>query len=304
MTALALRETFEPFIPETVELSAPVRVTGGDVMAHARLAGPAGAPAIIALGGVSAGRRLLADEQGEGWWPGVAGLDAALDPGQARLLGVDFLAEACSPYPSVEDQAAAVLAAADAAGFDRFRIVGASYGGVVAMAVALAAPERVGALDILCAAARPHPMASAWRSIQRDIIALAQAAGLPETGVDIARRLAMTTYRTPEEFAERFSSLDEVERYLGACGARHAARTSPQRALALSRSLDAADLAVEAIRCPTRFLGVTSDRLVPPDDIAATAARISGAACTFIESRYGHDGFLKEVEAVNAFLTA
>ncbi len=309
MNAHSLFREPEPDCCAAREIAAHVIIRGQALSVRARLAGPRDAQAVVVLGGISAGRRLLADETGCGWWPGIAGDGCALDPLTQQLLSVDFLDEACEPYPSVDDQARAMLAAADAAGLDRFRLAGASYGGMVALQMAAIAPERVERLDVLCASARPHPMAEAWRAIQRDIVHLADRAGFGAEGVALARRLAMTTYRTPEELALRFrdgggSARDAagVEAYLRHCGERYARTTTPARFIALSRSLQDADVPVERIAAPCRLLGVTSDQLVPAGDVARTAARIPGAQCVFIDSLYGHDGFLKEIEAVSAFL--
>ena len=286
------------------------RPGGGWLEARGRLSGPDQGPASIVLGGVSAGRGLCPDESCEGWWPGVAGPGGALDPRRRRLLSVEFLGEEAGPYPTLADQAAAALALADAAGLDRFSLVGASYGGVIALEIAATAPERVRKLDILCAAARPNPMTTAWRSIQRETVSLALEAGLGARGVDLARRLAMTTYRTAEEFDGRFTGAapgsrdaDGVEAYLEARGAAYAANTSPERFLALSRSMDSADVAVERITAPTRFLAFTSDQLVRVGNIETTAQRMTHASVRTVDTLYGHDGFLKETDAVNAFLS-
>ncbi|MFP4518101.1 MAG: homoserine O-succinyltransferase [Oceanicaulis sp.] len=285
----------------------PAPATGW-LEACGRVIGPEDGPATVVLGGVSAGRRLIEDSDGPGWWPGVATHGGALDPARRRLLSLDFV-DAAAPFPTLADQAEAVLALADAAGIERFALVGASYGGVIALELAARAPERVRKLDILCAAARPNPMATAWRSIQRETVKLAVEAGDPARGIDLARRLAMTTYRTHEEFAQRFSrpqpgqrDATGVEAYLAARGAAYADATSPDRFLALSASMDSADVAVERITAPARFLAVASDRLVPPADIEATAARMARAQVETIESLYGHDAFLKETARVNAFL--
>jgi homoserine O-acetyltransferase len=301
MTALARQTPPASWPVEDIVCGFAAR-SGGWYEATGRLAGAPDGPAMVVLGGISAGRRLLADADGAGWWPGVAGPGGALDPRRGRFLSLDFLGSEARPFPSVDDQADAVLALADAAGIERFALAGASYGGMIALAIAAAAPDRVVRADILCAAARPHPMAAAWRSIQREIVHLGLETGRGAQALDLARRLAMTTYRTPEEFAGRFASPAEADSYLAACGARYAAATDPERFLVLSQSMDAVDIAVETIEVPLRFLAIHSDRLVPPEDVAASAARAPRASLTRIDSLYGHDGFLKEVEAVNAFL--
>lgn len=301
MTGLAWQTPPAPWPVEDIVCGFAAR-SGGWYEATGRLAGAPDGPVTVVLGGISAGRRLLADADGAGWWPGVAGPSGALDPRRGRFLSLDFLGAEARPFPSVDDQADAVLALADAAGIDRFALAGASYGGMIALAIAAAAPDRVLRADILCASARPHPMAAAWRSIQREIVHLGLETGRGAQALDLARRLAMTTYRTPEEFAGRFASPAEAASYLAACGARYAAATDPERFLVLSQSMDAVDIPVETIEVPLRFLAIHSDRLVPPEDVAASAARAPRASLTRIDSLYGHDGFLKEVEAVNAFL--
>ncbi len=287
------------------------RPGGGWLEARGRLTGPTDGAATLVLGGVSAGRRLFADDDGPGWWPGVAEAGGALDPSTRAFLSLDFLGETAPPFPSLDDQAKAALALADAAGLDQFNLVGASIGGTVALEIAARAPERVRKVDCLVAAARPNPMATAWRSVQRDVVRLALASGEGAAGVDIARRLAMTTYRTAEEFDQRFTDPEPgcrdangVESYLAAAGQRYAQITTPERFLALSRCMDSADIAVEHITAPVRYLAVTSDRLVPPSDIRHTTARMPKAELVEIDSLFGHDGFLKEVQAVNAFLRA
>lgn len=285
--------------------------SGAWVEAKGRVHGPASVPPVIVLGGISASRRLIADGQGPGWWPGVAGPGCVLDPSRHQLLSFDFLAEDARPWPTANDQAAALLALADAAGFDTFDIVGASYGGTIGLAIAAQAPDRVKRLDVLCAAHRPHPMATALRSIQRDIVAFGLARGDGQGGVDLARRIAMTTYRTQAEFARRFrdpapgsKDADGVQAYLAARGGDYAATTPARRFLALSRSMDAVDVDVTKITAKTRFLAFEEDRLVPVEDVRDTVSAIEGAEFETVSSIYGHDGFLKEVGAVTRFLEA
>lgn len=297
---------------ETADHIASVELSGGQYLECAgRVTGRPGAPGLIVLGGISAHRRLIGDASGPGWWPGVAGTGGALDPQRYRLLSFDFLGETVTPFPTVRDQAGALLALADAAGFDSFAVAGASYGGTIALALGELAPGRVSRIAVLAAAARVDPMATAWRSIQRDIVRFACQRGDGAGGVDLARRLAMTTYRTREEFALRFRAPDAdsrdaagVDAYLKARGADYAARTPPERFLALSRSMDVLALDPARIACPVAFLGFDSDRLVPPEDIEWTAAQIPGARARIEASLYGHDGFLKETDTVNAFLEA
>ncbi|MBJ7320295.1 MAG: alpha/beta fold hydrolase, partial [Brevundimonas sp.] len=152
-----------------------------------------------------------------------------------------------------------------------------------------------------------------WRGIQRRILQFAVAAGRPEEGVALARELAMTTYRTAEEFNDRFETTAPdavggaypVCDYLTARGQAYRTHTTPARWLSMSDSLDRHSVTPEAITTPVTLIGFTSDRLVPIDDIRELAARLP-TLWRFVEapSLYGHDAFLKEDAFVGDILRA
>src|SRR5215510_6251361 len=206
-----------------------------------RLAGPAGAPVVVAIGGISASRRVWTpDEARGGWWHEVVGPGLALDTQRFRVLSFDYLGASAdstgprdgAPFPTVSayDQAELLLRLINHLGISSLRaIVGASYGGMVALAFGERFPERVARLIVISAADRAHPMASAWRVVQRKIVKFAIDSGDPARGLELARALAMATYRSPEEFAARFAGAARrnddgsfvlpVEEYLFARGA-------------------------------------------------------------------------------------
>src|SRR6187402_3758361 len=181
-----------------------------------RLAGPAGAPVVVALGGISASRRVwLPDEPRGGWWHEVVGPGLALDTQRFRVLSFDYLGASAdstgprdgAPFPTVSayDQAELLLRLINHLGIASLRaIAGASYGGMVALAFGERYPDRVARLLVVSAADRAHPMASAWRVVQRRIVKFALESGKAAQGLELARALAMATYRSPEEFAARF----------------------------------------------------------------------------------------------------
>lgn len=322
-----------------------------------QLHGPAHAAPVVVLGGISAGRRLAPtpDAPGKGWWPGVVGSGSVLDPSRHRLVGIDYLG---GPTPDGDllrpvtshDQARALAALLDRLEMPRASLVGASYGGMVALAFAELFPERLSKLVVLCAAHRTHPMATAWRSVQREAVRLGARAGRVADGVALARALAMTTYRSADEFEERFSSRplpsvateqgepagrstarpsrgDEhanrpdagpscdagrpgrarprfpVENYLHARGADFAGRFDPERFLALSESIDLHWTEPSSLPAEALLVSVASDALVPPwlvDDLVEQSGGEAGHVV--LESPFGHDAFLKEVEHVSAFV--
>lgn len=285
--------------------------------------GPEGAPATIVLGGISAGRHLARTlfDPSPGWWRGVVGEGAALDPERQRLVGIDYLGGKSKdgllrPVTS-HDQARAIATVLDELGIDAASIVGASYGGMVALAFAELFPARVERLVVLCAAHRTHPMATAMRSVQRSAAELGVATGQTARGLALARALAMTTYRSTREFEERFESgplsvggpgqsgsCFPVEQYLNARGADFVQRFGTDRFLALSESIDLHATAAGSLPPRTLLVSFDTDVLVPPwlvDELATRSG--SRPRHVTVPSIFGHDAFLKEVDAVATVIT-
>src|SRR6202042_708263 len=78
-----------------------------------------------------------------------------------------------SSFPNIStyDQAELLVRLLNNLGLKSLRaIVGGSYGGMVALAFGERYPERVSRLIVIGAADRTHPMATAWRSVQRQIL--------------------------------------------------------------------------------------------------------------------------------------
>ncbi len=277
--------------------------SGAVVTATGRVYGPSQGPMAVALGGISAHRHLAPAPGQDGWWTQHVGHGCAFDTQRWRVMSMDFLAEDAA-IPSTRDQAIAVAALCDALDVQRVRVIGASYGGMVALAMAATYPERVDKAAVISAADKPSAMALAWRSIQRAIIAMGEDLGDPRAGIAMARRLAMTTYRTPREFETRFQSAAEIDAYLAARGDAFASVMSPARYQALSLSLDTHHVDMTDIACPLAMLAVREDLLVPYEHMQSAAQRAPDASITPLSSLYGHDAFLKEDAAVGAFITA
>jgi homoserine O-acetyltransferase len=183
---------------------------------------------------------------------------------------------------------------------------------MVGLAFAAHHPAQLRHLVAISGAHRAHPLSTALRNLQREIVRLAVTTGEPRTGLDLARRLAMTTYRSEREFAERCCAEPVFEdgRYrfaeegwLAAAGARFAGRFDPARFLALSESIDLHRVDPSAVRVPTTLVGIPSDRVVPLADLCELQ-RGCGAPATLhvLDSRYGHDAYLKEQAAIGALL--
>lgn len=312
MTLLNLK----PLVPETLEIPAEIEMVlpgplarfGG--VARASSQGPAGAPVIVVLGGISAG--LCPDR----WWPGLVGAGRAVDPARHHVLGLDFIADPSGEAaPSPRDQAEALCIALDRLGVARVHaVVGASYGGMIALALGQHFPERAERLVVISADARPHPAATAIRELQRRIVALGLASGRAGEALSIARGLAMLSYRTREEFAERFDGgmageaalgRSDAGAYLRSRGEAFVARMTPQRFLSLSASIDRHHVDPARIAVPSLLIGADSDQLVPPAQMAALAGALAGPVdLHLLPSLYGHDMFLKDVDRFSALVEA
>jgi homoserine O-acetyltransferase len=157
-------------------------------------------------------------------------------------------------------------------------------------------------------------MATALRTLQRRTVELGLETGRVVDAMAIARGIAMTTYRTAGEFAERFGArrvLDErsaefdVERYLRRVGDRFAEQMRPERFLALSLSADLHDVVPEQVLVPTVVIAAEGDTLVPADQLRAMAHRLPDLrAYHVLRTRFGHDAFLTEPDALGRLLTS
>jgi homoserine O-acetyltransferase len=311
-------------LDSVLQLPASWRLHHGDSLpsprAAFRLVGPRDAPVVAVLGGISAHRYLVGPE---GWWPEVVGPELGVDTTRFRVLGIDYLGgwgESSTPdgelkFPPVSsfDQAEILRRIAAHLGLKSLHaIVGASYGGMVALSFAARYPSAVDRIVILSAADRAQVLSTAWRSVQRQIVREAIARGDGAAGLKLARALAMATYRSQTEFAMRFGgpAVRDAERfrfpvegYLFARGDDYVQKYRAESFVALSESIDLHDVDARQVRTPATLIAVREDQLVPFNDMQALAARLAGPNQLIeINSIFGHDAFLKESATLNPIL--
>lgn len=280
------------------------------------LQGAGDAPVVLVAGGISAGRHVAASGAfpEPGWWELQVGRGRALDPACHRILAIDWLgADGTLDAPiDPADQADAIAAVLDALGIGTLAgFVGCSYGAMVGLQFAARHGARLQQLVAISGAHRAHPFSCAWRSLQRQAVALGALQCDGTHGLALARQLAILSYRTPEEFDERFGAATVVdsrvrvaaEDYLEHGSARYAARTAPTAFVRLSESIDLQALDPERITVPVTVVAIAQDRPVPLDDAHRLVERLRGRSRLHVlHSRYGHDAFLKETAAIAAVL--
>jgi pimeloyl-ACP methyl ester carboxylesterase len=181
------------------------------------------------------------------------------------------------PY-TMADYAADALALMDAIGWNRFRVVGISFGGMVAQELAVTRPERVERLALLCTS----PGGAAGSSYP-----LHELEALP-TDERAAIALGLLDSRfTPVWLAEHPGDQGLVEMM----AERHLAAKSDDERRGEAAQLEARshhDVAdrLDRVTCPTIVASGRYDAIAPPANGEAIAARIPGSVFRLYEG--GH----------------
>lgn len=252
---------------------------------------------------------------------------SSLNPGSGQPYRLDF------PELTVEDIAAAGRAVIKALAITRLRaVVGASLGGMTALAYAVHYPQQFDNLVTICSAAKATPFAIAVRSLQREIIRSDPAwmdgdypaEQEPVSGMRLARKLGLISYRSAAEWDERFgrdvvaekergpgfAPQFQIESYLEANAGKFVGSFDANSYLYLSRAMDWFDLedhterlialAEEGAGKRALVIGVESDMLFPLHQQESVAALLteSGLDVSFhaLPSLQGHDAFLVDRE--------
>jgi len=261
---------------------------------------------------------------------------ASVNPQTGQLYRLDF------PELSVEDGADAAAHVVRGLGIERLAcVIGNSMGGMTALAFLLRHPGLARSHINISGAARALPFSIAIRSLQREAIRLDpnwnhgqyDDERYPESGMRMARKLGVITYRSALEWDGRFGRvrLDsdraeedpfglefEVESYLEGHARRFVRRYDPNCYLYLSRSMDWFDLGeycadrtgnpgdgdaragLAGIRVEKALaIGVHTDILFPlqQQEEIADGLRAGGADSEFLPlpSPQGHDAFLVDI---------
>lgn len=307
--------------------------------------------AVLIFTGLSPSAHACSSEQdpSPGWWEYMIGPDKPIDTNRFFVICVNSLGGCFGstgpaslnsetgdvygldfPEVTIEDIAKAGHHAIQELGIDHLHaVVGASMGGMTALAYAVQYPGEVDYLISISAAARALPFTIAVRSLQREIVRSDPAwkSGYysqdaePIQGMLVARKLGLLSYRGPEEWRERFNRAKvppervskekfgvefEIESYLNHNACKFANFFDANSYLYLSRAMDLFDIAehggsvnVALAKTQTKralIIGVETDILFPIEQQIeiADGLRKSGRHVDFhyLSSINGHDSFL------------
>ena len=268
----------------------------------------------------------------------LGGCQGSIGPASIGPDGTEWAAQ--FPLTTIRDQVRAQIKLADHLGIDRFAaVIGGSMGGMHALEWGAMAPERIARLAVLAAPAVIDAMTIAQNTLQVDAIHLdplwrggdyydSQAGDGPWRGLALARRLAMLNYRSIHELDNRFGrswqssrspDMEQgryaVESYLDFHGNRFTRRFDANSYITLVSAMNTHDVgrdrggveeALKRVTMPTLVVAIDTDALFLPHTqhriAAALPNSISGDRAVEIESPYGHDGFLIELDAVGGLL--
>jgi homoserine O-acetyltransferase len=250
----------------------------------------------------------------------------SVDPATGQPYRLDF------PDLSIEDIADAAALTVRALGLRELAcVIGASMGGMSALALLAGHPDLARSHINISGAVHSLPFAIAIRSLQREAIQYDPQWNrgrydencYPERGMIAARKLGMTTYRSAKEWDSRFGRAHagpgsrnsfgprfEIESYLEHHARRFVHCFDPNSYLYLSRCIDWFDLGESCDGDPgaalsrlcvekALVLGVQTDILFPLRQQRHIADGLggSGADVEFValESEEGHDAFLVDI---------
>ena len=265
-----------------------------------------------------------ADAVGD-WWRTVLGPDGTVDLSRYAVLCVNLVGScygstgphdpARRPFPLVttRDLARLTHAVLEDLGVQRVRLAtGGSLGGMVSLEWAATFPTLTDKTVVFAAPAVHTAAAIGWSHIQKRMI---EAAG--DRGLEIARMVAMMTYRTGHEFEQRFGrqrnpdGTYSVGGYLDRHGQKLLSRFDVNSYLTLVDTMDSHDVgrgrggieaALGGIADRLVGVGIPGDVLYPEDDVLRWVEPI-GATYRQIRSIRGHDAFLLEPDQVGAIIT-
>ena len=246
------------------------------------------------------------------------------DPGTGKQYGLGF------PIVTIKDMVNAQSRLIDALGIQRLlAVVGGSMGGMQVLQWMVSYPERIRAAIPIATTLKHAPQQIAFDEVGRQAIMADSnwkngdyyGGPLPSKGLAVARMVGHITYMSDASMAQKFGrrlKVDErpskfgadfeVEGYLRHRGDNFVKRFDANSYLYITKAMDYFDLLADrriqevfkGVRARVLVIAFKSDWLYPAyqSQEIVRACKLAGVDATYceIDSTYGHDAFLLEVE--------
>ncbi|MDA1063354.1 MAG: homoserine O-acetyltransferase [Proteobacteria bacterium] len=289
-----------------------------------------------------------------GWWEDMIGAGLPIDTERFFVIAVNSLGSCFGstgpasvnpdtdeiyrlsfPLLTMEDIASSAHRVVDHLGIERLHaVIGCSMGGMSGLAYCVMYPGAMSAFVSISSCTRSLPFAIAVRSLQRELIRRDpkwmqgnyDRSDPPLEGQRLARKLGMMTYRSAEEWEQRFGrervtdiqnpgeqfKIDfAVEAYLQTRAEQFSGGFDANCYLYLSRASDLFDFSEHGGSLQAAFkrlkldrtlvVGVRTDILFPPRqqrELAAGFEKVcKDSTLTELDCLRGHDSFLVEMDA-------
>ena len=258
---------------------------------------------------------------------------ASLDPRTGRPYGIDF------PRYTIRDMVHAQKLLLDELGVTKLvAAIGGSMGGMQVLEWAACYPEMLGAIVPIAVGARHSAWAIGMNEVARRAIMADPAwkdghyplLEQPETGLGLARAIAMLSYRSFDSLESKFgrertvgngepaknglqalSKSFEIASYLSYQGVKLVQRFDANTYIHLTLAMDDFDLSdsrghlsdvLQRLDMPALVMGISSDVLYPESEQRQLVEGLPNAHYARINSPHGHDAFLIEFPQVAARL--
>ena len=315
---------------------------------------------VVVLTGLSASSHVASSssDKSAGWWESMVGKNKPINTEEFHVICINTLGSCFGstspvtinektkkpyrltfPELSVEDMARGSYLLLKKLGIDRVKyLIGPSLGGMQALALSSLYNNIVENIILISTATQAHPYAIAIRSLQREVIrkdplwnnGFYDYDKPPLNGVRIARKIGMTSYRSPREWIQRFGrkrtseeklnqntfGVDntnfeyEIESYLEHHAIKFQKLFDANCYLYLSRAMDWFDLADHGNSTQEVFsrfkienalvISAKSDTLFPPQQQKEIAEGLSQSGTKVeykeLQSIQGHDSFLVDID--------
>lgn len=266
---------------------------------------------------------LTANSEAAQWWSGLVGADCFINPDEHFIICANVIGSCYGstepkdfdfPLFTIADIVAANKRLLRKLNISKIKIgIGGSMGGQQLLEWAVQDPELFEVIIPIATNAIHSPWGIAFNETQRMALEHPDSA----KGLEIARAMAMLSYRHYDTYANTQLDLDQRTDHFSASsyqryqGEKLEKRFSPISYYYLSKAMDSHNIgrrygglesALARIKSKCVTIGIETDILFPLSEQKFIADHIKNAKFKSISSEYGHDGFLIEVGKITNIL--